>query len=103
MGEIFNRNNGGVLYMKLVIINGSPRKQGRTGIASRFISKQYGAELIDLSNSEIPLYSGEGEQYQLNVIQYFRKSIEEADGVILTSPEYHGSMSGALKNALDFL
>ncbi|AXN39916.1 NADPH-dependent FMN reductase [Peribacillus butanolivorans] len=89
--------------MKLVIINGSPRKQGRTGIASRFISKQYGAELIDLSNSEIPLYSGEGEQYQLNVIQDFRKSIEEADGVILTSPEYHGSMSGALKNALDFL
>ena len=89
--------------MKLVIINGSPRKQGRTGIASRFIAKQYGAELIDLSNSDIPLYNGEAEQYQLKVIQDLRTSIEEADGVILATPEYHSSMSGVLKNALDFL
>jgi FMN reductase len=27
----------------------------------------------------------------------------EADGFILGSPEYHGSISGVLKNALDFI
>lgn len=30
-------------------------------------------------------------------------AIEEAEGVILCSPSYHGGMSGLLKNALDYL
>jgi azobenzene reductase len=29
--------------------------------------------------------------------------VQEADAVILASPEYHNGISGALKNALDFL
>ncbi|MFB5284490.1 NADPH-dependent FMN reductase [Peribacillus sp. Hz7] len=89
--------------MKLVIINGSPRKEGRTGIASRFISRTYGAELIDLSTSSLPLYKGEAEQYQLEEVVQLQQAIKEADRVILATPEYHNSMSGALKNALDFL
>ncbi|WP_433748512.1 NADPH-dependent FMN reductase [Falsibacillus pallidus] len=89
--------------MNIVIINGSPRKKGRTGIASRFMARKYGFNLIDLSAGEIPLYTGEEEQFELESVKNLRKLVKEADGVILTSPEYHSAMSGALKNALDFL
>ncbi|HWO98198.1 MAG TPA: NADPH-dependent FMN reductase [Bacillus sp. (in: firmicutes)] len=89
--------------MKLVIINGSPRKEGRTGKLGRFAADAYGAELIDLSEGTLPLFNGEAVQSELEVVQALRKAVGEADGIILTSPEYHSGMSGALKNALDFL
>ncbi|OEH94442.1 NADPH-dependent FMN reductase [Bacillus solimangrovi] len=89
--------------MKLVVINGSPRKSGRTGIVARFIAKEYSSQLIDLSDGSLPLYNGESEQEILESVLRLRSVIKEADGVVLTSPEYHNAMSGALKNALDFL
>ncbi|MEH7123597.1 NADPH-dependent FMN reductase [Bacillus sp. JJ1532] len=89
--------------MKLTIINGSPRKKGRTGIASRYIAKKYGAELIDLSKGELPLYNGEELQLQIPEVRALREKVLKSDGIILASPEYHSGMSGALKNALDFL
>lgn len=89
--------------LKLLIINGSPRKKGRTGIASRFIAKKYGVELIDLSVGEIPLYNGEEAQHHNPAVKALREKVLESDGIILASPEYHSGMSGSLKNALDFL
>ncbi|TDK62117.1 NAD(P)H-dependent oxidoreductase [Bacillus salipaludis] len=89
--------------MKVVIINGSPRKKGRTRIAARFIAKKYDAELLDLSEVSIPLYNGEAEQAELPEVQQLKRMVKEADAVILASPEYHSAMSGALKNTLDFL
>lgn len=32
-----------------------------------------------------------------------RRELERADGVVLVSPSYHGSLSGLLKNALDYV
>lgn len=89
--------------MKLVIINGSPRAKGRTRIATKFISNQYNGELIDLSDSDIPLYNGTEGQTELPAIKKLRKLVKESDGVVLATPEYHNGMSGVLKNALDFL
>ncbi|GLB58727.1 NADPH-dependent FMN reductase [Cytobacillus sp. NCCP-133] len=89
--------------MKLTIINGSPRQKGRTGIASRYIARKYHAELIDLSLGEIPLYNGTEEQYLIPAVKKLRELAAGSDGMILASPEYHSAMSGALKNALDFL
>jgi azobenzene reductase len=89
--------------MHIVVVNGSPRKSGRTGIVARHIARQYRAQLIDLSKEVIPLYNGEASQEELPSVLYLRQQMQQADGVILCSPEYHGAMSGALKNALDFL
>ncbi|MHC0036853.1 NADPH-dependent FMN reductase [Pseudoneobacillus sp. C159] len=90
--------------MKLLIINGSPRKNGRTGRAMRNIVRMYGFDQIDLSSEDaVPLFNGEDEQDQLNSVIDLRQKVKEADGIILASPEYHSGMSGVLKNALDFL
>ncbi|MCM3617099.1 NAD(P)H-dependent oxidoreductase [Sutcliffiella horikoshii] len=89
--------------MKILAISGSPRKSGRTGIAARYLQKKYGVELIDLSKGEIPLYNGESYQGELDHIKSLKEKVKKADAVLLLSPEYHSGMSGALKNALDFL
>ncbi|WP_096155409.1 MULTISPECIES: NADPH-dependent FMN reductase [Bacillus] len=89
--------------MNIVVINGSPRKSGRTRIATTFIKEKFRAKVIDLSEESIPLYNGEEYQNVLGNILSLRKTIKEADAVVMASPEYHSGMSGALKNALDFL
>ncbi|SFA80871.1 MULTISPECIES: NADPH-dependent FMN reductase [unclassified Bacillus (in: firmicutes)] len=89
--------------MKILMINGSPRKTGRTGIASRYITKMHGVDFIDLSVLDVPIFNGEKDQNELASVKHIRTSVSEADGIIMASPEYHSGMSGALKNALDFL
>lgn len=44
----------------------------------------------------------EGEIEPEGVLK-LRRDVKEADGVILGTPEYHGSFSGVLKNALDLM
>jgi len=36
-------------------------------------------------------------------VAVLRATMKRADGIILASPEYHGGISGSLKNALDLL
>jgi azobenzene reductase len=91
------------MNMKLAVISGTPRKQGRTRIVAQYITNVFGAELYDVSIEELPLYKGEESQNELTSVRNLRNLVAEADGVVLCTPEYHNAMSGALKNALDFL
>lgn len=95
--------NGGVQTMNLVVVNGSPRKYGRTRIVAKHVAERYAAVLFDVSEDILPLYNGEEEQMELPFVKKICQLMKEADGIILCSPEYHNAMSGALKNALDFL
>ncbi|NBI31268.1 NADPH-dependent FMN reductase [Chengkuizengella marina] len=89
--------------MKILVINGTPRKFGRTGVIGKYITQKYKADLIDLSEGKIPMYNGEEDQDEITSVKQLRQLAYDADGVVLTSPEYHSGMSGALKNAIDFL
>jgi azobenzene reductase len=89
--------------MKIVMVSGSPRKEGRTGKLAAFISKKYGINLIDLSELVLPIYNGQESQNEISAVKQLRLQLEGADAIIVATPEYHGGMSGALKNALDFL
>lgn len=89
--------------MKTLVINGSPRKTGRTRMAASFIAKKHHADLFDLSTREVPLFNGEEGQSELKDVKELKELVSDSDSVILLSPEYHNAMSGALKNALDFL
>lgn len=65
-----------------------------------------GAEtrLLDLRDYDLPLSSGDPREPNYPPgVDRLRKAIQEADGVILGSPEYHSGMSGVLKNAIDLM
>ncbi|OZM56858.1 FMN-dependent NADH-azoreductase [Lottiidibacillus patelloidae] len=89
--------------MKILVINGTPRKYGRTRIAANYIVEKYETDYVDLATFDLPLFNGEEAQGELSAVKELRKLAMEADAFVLTSPEYHNGMSGALKNALDFL
>ena len=62
--------------------------------------------LVVADISGLPLYNWdleqEGPDRYPEPVTSFRRQIEEADGVLFASPEYNWSMSGVLKNAIDW-
>ncbi|NCJ06869.1 NADPH-dependent FMN reductase [Synechococcales cyanobacterium C] len=59
--------------------------------------------LLDLRDLDLPFCDGTDELDQHPGVIKLRQSVEAADGLILVTPEYHGAVSGVLKNALDLL
>lgn len=51
----------------------------------------------------LPFYSPDEAFREEAALAELKKRMREADAVILATPEYHGSISGVLKNALDHL
>jgi NAD(P)H-dependent FMN reductase len=64
-------------------------------------AKKHGADvrLLELSITVLPLYDPSAPPSK--EVEYADEAIAWADAFILASPDYHGSMSGALKNFLD--
>ncbi|MBF2002459.1 MAG: NAD(P)H-dependent oxidoreductase [Synechococcales cyanobacterium M58_A2018_015] len=60
-------------------------------------------EILDLREMTLPFCNGEEEYPDYPDVERLRQSVRQADGLILASPEYHGSVSGVLKNALDLM
>jgi FMN reductase len=69
-------------------------------------AKQAGAqtELIDLQSVRLPFFepSLELKDYPASVKDYIDR-MARADGYLWASPAYHGTISGVVKNALDFI
>lgn len=52
--------------------------------------------------SSLPLYLT-AEASSSTIAKHLIDAIREADGLIIASPAYHGSVSGAVKNAIDYI
>ena len=61
-------------------------------------------QLVDLREYDLPLCDGAGElaRYHAGLLE-LRKQLAPARGLVLGTPEYHGGVSGVLKNALDLM
>lgn len=69
------------------------RSAATSGASTRVFS---GDEL-----SQLPMYAPEHE-FRTPVARDYLEHLRAADGIIVASPGYHGSVSGLLKNALDY-
>ena len=59
---------------------------------------------LDLQEYDLPLATGVVKSTgSENGGRRLRADVKSADGVILATPDYHGSFSGVLKNALDLM
>jgi FMN reductase len=60
-------------------------------------------EILDLRTLNLPFCRGGGDYSDYTDVAKLQTAFQEADGFILVTPEYHGSVSGVLKNALDLM
>jgi len=97
------------IVIRVVGLCGSLRKGSFTRMAVNVAlagAREAGAqaELIDLREYQLIFCDGKEDEsgYPADVAR-LRGLVKAADGVILGTPEYHGSFSGVLKNALDLM
>ena len=69
-------------------------------------AKEAGAKIeeLDLRELNVPLYDGDVEAKEglPKSVKILKKKIEEADALLIAAPEYNNSMSGVLKNVIDW-
>ncbi len=95
------------MNMKITMIAGSNRDGAASTYLLRYIDRLLKAQhisvtLVDLRELQLPLFSPDNQELHPNA-QRLLDTVADADGLILATPEYHGSISGMLKNALDYI
>lgn len=91
----------------IVGIGGTTRQNSSSELALRAALRHAGAAGADTmiftgSDLNLPMY-GADDDSRTEAVARFIAAIRRADGVIIASPGYHGSISGLLKNALDYI
>jgi NAD(P)H-dependent FMN reductase len=97
------------MSVKLLVFAGSLRKDSYNKKLARVLAnaaERLGAEVnyIELNDYPLPLFNEDDEANQgihPNAIT-LKQMMNEADGFLITSPEYNGSYSAVLKNVIDW-
>lgn len=94
--------------LRVVGVSGSLRAENLTRRALEIAlrgaaSEGAETELIDLSTMAMPFCDERKDEAYPEEVQVLRRAVGRAHGIVLGSPEYHGSLSGSLKNAIDLL
>lgn len=92
--------------MKVLGVCGSMRAKSRSASALEIVldaARSHGAEtrLLDLRAVELPMFRPDVENDSA-VVATANEAVNWADAFVLASPDYHGSMTGAIKNFLDY-
>lgn len=95
--------------MKIAILLGSTRIGRQSHKIARYVDGALRArgvttDLIDLAEDPLPILedrAGRTPQLQAK-IDGLSARLHRADAMVFVTPEYHGSFSGVLKNALDY-
>jgi len=90
----------------IVIINGSVRPGNYTAMASAIVADElrkdgrFGIEVVDPATLDLPLPgAGPGNASTKRLIE----QVKDASGIVLATPEYHGSFSSVIKLVIENL
>jgi FMN reductase len=94
--------------VKIVGIAGSLRSGSYSHMALELAAQRVQAlgaevEILDLRQMNLPFCDGGDEYPDYPDVKRMQDAVNNADGLILVTPEYHGSISGVMKNALDLM
>ena len=100
--------------MKVLMLNGSPRKEGNTSIALAEMEKVFALEsietkIIQVGNKDIRGCAAcnfcfeNGRCVFDDVVNQIAPEFEEADGLVIASPVYYASANSTLTACLDRL
>jgi len=97
------------ILKRILIFPGSQRKQSlnhrlATHFAS-FLKQEFYAEILEADTVDLPLFNQDLENNPgvINKVKPVYEHFLNADGLIVVSPEYNGSVSPYLKNTVDWI
>ncbi|SFL54112.1 NADPH-dependent FMN reductase [Salibacterium qingdaonense] len=91
--------------MKIAAIVGSTRKESFNLKLAHFMKERYADqfELDILEIGHLPFYNQDEEMTPTAEVVEFKKNVADADAVLWVTPEYNGTITSAMKNAIDWL
>ena len=94
------------MAIKILAVSGSMREASRGRQVLDLVldaAREHGAQtrLLDLHESDLPMFRP-GIASEATSVREALEAVQWADAFILGTPDYHGSMSGAMKNFLDY-
>ena len=94
--------------VKIVGIGGSLRTDSYSMQALHLAAQRTEAigadtQILDLRKMTLPFCDGGDDYPDYPDVAVLQDTVKQADAVILSTPEYHGSVSGVIKNALDLM
>lgn len=91
--------------IKLLGISGALRQGSTNSMLLREAAHLFGQAEFTLANINLPLYDGDVEEADgiPTAVQTLADQITDADAIIISTPEYNKGLTGALKNALDWV
>jgi len=92
--------------MKILAMSGSLRKDSYNTAVLQALGHLApdGVDVIVYDGmGELPLFNPDRENEQIPAVVKFKRLVNEAEGMVIASPEYAHGISGVMKNALDWL
>ena len=91
--------------LNILAVVGSLQRDSVTRVVVRHVARQLEAagcvvDVLDLEKEPLALYNPD-VAHDLPGYAELQARVHQADAIILGSPDYHGSISGAIKNFLD--
>ncbi len=91
--------------LRILAVIGSLNSASVTRVMIGHISKKLEAagcvvDIVDFEREPLPLYNPD-TAYDAPAFPSLKKRVDDADVLLLGTPDYHGSMSGAMKSFLD--
>lgn len=96
------------MSIKIVGIDGAARSESKTRqllhmVGERIVQQGATFTVYTQEKSPLPIFDDRSESIKNASVQELFRVARDADAFVLSSPEYHGGMSGVLKNTLDWI